>query len=122
MDGWCRKEECGANRRTVYLRHVPAPRDPSRRRPAGTRAHLNGAVDADNVHFAVNDATFGSGRAVALLAAMGNVRIARLSGPLTLSAGLPRHRGFVRAMKKGGLRAEPKRIGMYGGFTESEGR
>jgi len=83
---------------------------------------INRTVDRGDVSFVVNDDAFGIGLAVAHLAAMGHVRIAHLSGPLTLSTGFARHRGFVRAMKKAGLRADPRRIGVCAGFTESEGR
>ena len=83
---------------------------------------INRTVDRGDVSFVVNDDAFGIGLAVAHLAAMGHVRIAHLSGPLTLSTGFARHRGFIRAMKKAGLRADPRRIGVCAGFTESEGR
>jgi LacI family transcriptional regulator len=83
---------------------------------------INRTVDRGDVSFVVNDDAFGIGLAVALLAAQGHVRIAHLAGPLTLSTGFVRHRGFTRAMKKVGLRSEAKRIGVCAAFTESEGR
>jgi len=83
---------------------------------------INRTVDRGDVSFVVNDDAFGIALAVAHMAALGHTRIAHLAGPLTLSTGFARHRGFVRAMKKAGLRADPKRIGVCAGFTESEGR
>jgi LacI family transcriptional regulator len=83
---------------------------------------INRTVDRGDVSFVVNDDAFGIALAVAHLAAQGHVRIAHLAGPLTLSTGFIRHRGFARAMNKRGLRAEPKRIGVCAAFTESEGR
>jgi LacI family transcriptional regulator len=83
---------------------------------------INRTVDRGDVSFVVNDDAFGIALAVAHLAALGHVRIAHLAGPLTLSTGFVRHRGFTRAMKKVGLRAEPKRIGVCAAFTENEGK
>jgi LacI family transcriptional regulator len=83
---------------------------------------INRTVDRGDVSSVVNDDAFGIGLAVAHMAALGHARIAHLAGPLTVSTGFARHRGFVRAMKKAGLRADQKRIGVCGGFTESEGR
>jgi LacI family transcriptional regulator len=83
---------------------------------------INRTVDRGDVSFVVNDDAFGIALAVAHLAAQGHTRIAHLAGPLTLSTGFVRHRGFARAMKKAGLHVEPKRIGVCSAFTESEGR
>jgi LacI family transcriptional regulator len=83
---------------------------------------MNRTVDRGDVSCVVNDDAFGIGLAVAHMAALGHARIAHISGPLTLSTGFARHRGFVRALKKAGLGADPKRIGVCAGFTESEGK
>jgi len=83
---------------------------------------INRTVDRGDVSFVVNDDAFGIGLAVEHLASLGHSRIAHLAGPLTVSTGFARHRGFVRAMKRAGLRADPDFFFKYTATTESEGR
>src|SRR5216683_2422784 len=56
------------------------------------------------------------------MAACGHVRIAHLAGPLDVSTGFARHRGFLKAMKAVGLKADPRLIGLCASFSETEGR
>jgi LacI family transcriptional regulator len=83
---------------------------------------INRTADRDDVSFVVNDDASGIRLAVEHMAARGHVRIAHLAGPQAYSTGFGRRRGFLRAMKHAGLRADPRRIAVCSAFTESEGR
>jgi len=79
------------------------------RPPSGPRADY---VDADNA---------GGGReAVRHLVATGRRCLATVAGPLDMSAGVDRLRGYVRATRTAGMRAAAERIA-YGDFTEMAG-
>lgn len=79
------------------------------RPPSGPHADY---VDADNA---------GGGReAVRHLTATGRRCLATVSGPLDMSAGVDRLRGYVRATRAVGMRAAAERIA-YGDFSEAAG-
>jgi DNA-binding LacI/PurR family transcriptional regulator len=79
------------------------------RPPSGPRADY---VDADNA---------GGGReAVRHLIATGRRCLATVAGPLDMSAGVDRLRGYVRATRTAGMRAAAERVS-YGDFTEAAG-
>jgi DNA-binding LacI/PurR family transcriptional regulator len=79
------------------------------RPPSGPRADY---VDADNA---------GGGReAVRHLIATGRRVLATVAGPLDMSAGVDRLRGYVRATRAAGMRPASDRIA-YGDFTEAAG-
>jgi DNA-binding LacI/PurR family transcriptional regulator len=79
------------------------------RPPAGQRADY---VDADNA---------GGGReAVRHLVATGRRRLATVAGPLDMSAGVDRLRGYVEATRAAGMRAAAGRVA-HGDFTEATG-
>jgi len=79
------------------------------RPPSGQQADY---VDADNV---------GGGReAVSHLVATGRRCLATVAGPLDMSAGVDRLRGYVNATRAAGMRAAAKRVA-YGDFTEGAG-
>lgn len=59
-------------------------------------------------------------RAVETLAAHGHTRIGYLSGPLSTSTGLQRHRAFLTARERLGLDTDPALIG-FGNFQERSG-
>jgi len=58
---------------------------------------------------------------VAHLAGLGHKRIALISGPLHLSTGYERHRGFIEAMKEIGLKPDPSLIVTADAYTERAG-
>jgi DNA-binding LacI/PurR family transcriptional regulator len=69
-------------------------------------------VDADNA---------GGGRsAVKHLVARGRRCLATVAGPLDMSAGVDRLRGYIEATRAGGIRAAASRVA-YGDFTEAAG-
>jgi DNA-binding LacI/PurR family transcriptional regulator len=79
------------------------------RPPSGPRADY---VDADNA---------GGGReAVRHLIATGRRTLATVAGPLDMSAGVDRLRGYVRATRAAGMRPAADRVA-YGDFTEAAG-
>jgi DNA-binding LacI/PurR family transcriptional regulator len=79
------------------------------RPPSGHRADY---VDADNA---------GGGRdAVVHLVARGRRYLATVAGPLDMSAGVDRLRGYVDAVRAAGMTAAAERIA-YGDFTEAAG-
>ena len=79
------------------------------RPPSGPRADY---VDADNA---------GGGReAVRHLIATGRRCLATLAGPLDMSAGVDRLRGYVQATRTASMRAAAGRVA-YGDFTEAAG-
>jgi len=79
------------------------------RPPSGPRADY---VDADNA---------GGGReAVRHLIATGRRCLATVAGPLDMSAGVDRLRGYVQATGTAGMRAAANRVA-YGDFTEAAG-
>jgi DNA-binding LacI/PurR family transcriptional regulator len=79
------------------------------RPPSGQRADY---VDADNA---------GGGReAVRHLVGTGRRCLATVAGPLDMSAGVDRLRGYVNATRAAGMRAAAKRVA-YGDFTEGAG-
>src|SRR5207302_3313649 len=83
---------------------------------------INRTVASGEVSSVVNDDEFGMELAVAHMARCGHARIAHLAGPLDLSTGFTRHRGFIKAMKEVGLKADPRLIGLCSSFNETEGR
>jgi LacI family transcriptional regulator len=70
----------------------------------------------------VNDDAGGIGLTVAHLAGLGHRRIAHVAGPQDLSTGNERHRGFLAAMKRAGLKADPNLIAFASAYTEREGQ
>jgi LacI family transcriptional regulator len=83
---------------------------------------VNRTVARRGVSCVVNDDALGSRLAVAHLARLGHRRIAYVSGPLDVSTGHARHRGFLAAMKAQGLRADHGLVQVCQAFTEGEGR
>jgi LacI family transcriptional regulator len=83
---------------------------------------INRTVATGEVSSVVNDDEFGMQLAVAHMARCGHARIAHLAGPLDVSTGFARHRGFLKAMKAVGLKADPRLIGLCNSFSEAEGR
>jgi LacI family transcriptional regulator len=83
---------------------------------------INRTVDTGEVSWVVTDDAVGIALAVAHLVECGHTRIAHLAGPLTVSTGFARHRGFLRALQAAGLKTNSRRIMVCKGFTESEGR
>jgi LacI family transcriptional regulator len=83
---------------------------------------INRTVATGEVSSVVNDDEFGMQLAVAHMARCGHARIAHLAGPLDVSTGFARHRGFLKAMKAVGLKADPRLIGLCHSFSEAEGR
>jgi LacI family transcriptional regulator len=83
---------------------------------------LNRTVDRGAVSSVVTDDALGIQLAVAHIVQLGHTRIAHLGGPLSLSTGFARHQGFLKALKKAGLRADPRLVFACSGFTEAEGR
>ncbi len=83
---------------------------------------INRTVAGGEVCSVVNDDEFGMQLAVAHMAGCGHTRIAHLAGPLDVSTGFARHRGFFKAMRAVGLKADPRLIGLCASFSESEGR
>src|SRR4029079_18185934 len=79
------------------------------RPPSGPRADY---VHADNAG--------GRHEAVRHLIATGRRCLATVAGPLDMSAGVDRLRGYVRATRSAGLRAAADRVA-YGDFTEAAG-
>ncbi|MBP7693112.1 MAG: LacI family DNA-binding transcriptional regulator, partial [Anaerolineales bacterium] len=69
-------------------------------------------VDVDNFH--------GAREAVSYLFRLGRRRIATITGPLTMIAGLDRRDGYLAALRERGLPAEAALIG-EGDFTEAGG-
>lgn len=83
---------------------------------------INRTVERGEVSWIVTDDAFGIQLAVAHMAQCGHQRIAHLAGPLSLSTGFARHRGFLQGIKAARLRTDPKLIAVCNAFTESEGR
>jgi len=69
----------------------------------------------------ITDDAAGIKLTVAHLAGLGHRRIALLSGPLHLSTGYERHRGFIDAMKEIGLKSDPSLIATADAYTERAG-
>ncbi len=70
----------------------------------------------------VNNDAAGIRLTVAHLAGLGHKRIAHVAGPLHLSTGHERHRGFIEAMKESGLKPDPALIAVADAFSEREGQ
>lgn len=70
----------------------------------------------------VNDDARGIGLTVAHLVGLGHRRIAHVAGPQSLSTGVERQRGFLAAMKRAGLKADPQLIAVAGAYSEREGQ
>lgn len=70
----------------------------------------------------VNDDAGGIGLTVAHLAGLGHRRIAHVAGPQDLSTGVERHRGFLAAMKRVGLKADAGLIVVANAYSEREGQ
>jgi LacI family transcriptional regulator len=83
---------------------------------------VNRTVEGRPVCAVVNDDELGTRLAVAHLAAIGHRRIAYLAGPLDLSTGFARRRGFLRAVREARLASGPRMVEVCGSFTESAGR
>ncbi len=83
---------------------------------------LNRTVDTGAVSWVVNDDAFGIELAVEHMVQCGHTRIAHLAGPLGLSTGFARHRGFLRALEVARLKVDPRRILVCHAFSEEEGR
>jgi LacI family transcriptional regulator, galactose operon repressor len=58
---------------------------------------------------------------VAHLAGLGHKRIAHIAGPLHISTGYERHRGFIAAMTDAGLKADPALIVIADAYNERAG-
>ena len=69
----------------------------------------------------VTDDAAGIALTVTHLAGLGHKRIAHIAGPLHLSTGYERHRGFLAAMQKAGLEAQPALIVVAEAFSERAG-
>ena len=69
----------------------------------------------------VTDDVAGIALTVAHLAGLGHKRIAHIAGPLHLSTGHERHRGFVAAMKSAGLELHPDLVVVAEAFSEHAG-
>lgn len=82
---------------------------------------VNRTVDSSNVFAVITDDHRGSGLAVDHLVGLGHERIAHIVGPERYSTGKARHRGFIDAMKRAGLRPDRKIIRFTRTFTETEG-
>lgn len=83
---------------------------------------VNRTVETGGVSSVVADEALGMQLTVGHLARLGHARIAHLAGPLTLSTGFARRRGFLEGMKAAGLRADAGLIVVCNAFSESEGR
>jgi LacI family transcriptional regulator, galactose operon repressor len=68
----------------------------------------------------VNDRA-GIGLAVDHVARLGHTRIGHVAGPQNLSTGHRRYLGFLEAMERHGLAAQPEQITFCTAFTEAEG-
>jgi LacI family transcriptional regulator len=68
----------------------------------------------------VNDRA-GIGLAVDHVAGLGHTRIGHVAGPQNVSTGHRRYLGFLEAMERHGLAAQPKQITFCTAFTEAEG-
>jgi LacI family transcriptional regulator len=69
----------------------------------------------------VTDDAAGIGLTVAHLAGLGHKRIAHVAGPLHLSTGYERHRGFQEAMRDTGLKPDPALIAVADAFSTRAG-
>ena len=69
----------------------------------------------------VTDDAAGIALTVAHLAGLGHKRIAHIAGPLQLSTGYERHRGFIAAMDSVGLERQPALIAVAEAFSEHAG-
>src|SRR5260370_22894353 len=83
---------------------------------------INRTVDTGEVSWIITDDAFGTELAVAHMAQRGHTQIAHLAGPLSLSTGFARHKGFLSGLRAAQLKADLKRIAFYNAFTETEGR
>ncbi len=83
---------------------------------------INRTMETDQVSWVVTDDAVGIELAVAHMADCGHTRIAHLAGPLSLSTGFARRRGFLQGLKAARLKADSRRIIVCNAFTESEGR
>ncbi len=83
---------------------------------------INRTVDTGEVSWIITDDAFGTELAVAHMAQRGHTQIAHLAGPLSLSTGFARHKGFLSGLRAAQLKADLKRIVFCNAFTESEGR
>lgn len=70
----------------------------------------------------VNDDAGGIGLTVSHLSGLGHRRIAHVAGPQDLSTGVERHRGFLAAMKRAGLKVDAQLVAIAGAYTEREGQ
>ncbi len=83
---------------------------------------INRTVETGQVSWVVTDDGAGIELAVAHMADCGHTRIAHLAGPLSLSTGFARHRGFLKGLETARLNADPRRIIACNAYTEIEGR
>ena len=83
---------------------------------------LNRTVENGEVSWIISDDAYGIELAVEHMRQSGHTRIAHLAGPLTLSTGFARYRGFLRALENGHLKGGARRIAPCHAFTEQEGR
>lgn len=82
---------------------------------------VNRDVEDGSLPAATVDDRTGAALAVRHLADLGHVRIAHLAGPQRLSTGHARRQGFVDAVRRAGLEADPALIPVADAFTEAEG-
>ncbi|HEX4803892.1 MAG TPA: LacI family DNA-binding transcriptional regulator [Myxococcaceae bacterium] len=83
---------------------------------------LNRTVDSGEVSWIITDDGYGIELAVEHMVQCGHTRIAHVAGPLSLSTGLSRYRGFLKALETARLKADPRRIVVCHAFSEEEGR
>src|SRR5918999_1008938 len=82
---------------------------------------VNRTVDGDGVFAVITDDRKGARLAVDHLVELGHTAIAHVVGPERYSTGRARHRGYVEAMRTGGLEPRPQLVRKMRTFTESEG-
>jgi LacI family transcriptional regulator len=81
----------------------------------------NRTVDSKRAFAVITDDHKGAALAVDHLVALGHTKIAHIVGPEHYSTGKARHRGFVDAIKKAGLKPDRRLVRFTRTFTESEG-
>jgi LacI family transcriptional regulator len=82
---------------------------------------VNRTIEEGGVFAVVPDDRKGSALAVSHLADLGHRRIAHLAGPITLSTGRLRYRGFLEAMEDHGLTVDRRDVVHAEAFTEAAG-
>lgn len=82
---------------------------------------VNRTVDGGRAFAVIPDDHKGAGLAVDHLTGLGHTNIAHIAGPERYSTGKARHRGFLAAMKKSGLKPDRRIIRFTRTFTEGEG-